>query len=289
MLRTSPAVSRRLFLLGTLASGAVPVAYALAAPYEAPSARAAGTLRPSASLGPLINIPQTWNNCGPAAVAEVLAYWGITRTQGAVQAALRVDGPVTGMTPYGVPAYARGVGLRALMGVGGSDRLIKLLVSAGLPAIVHQVVSLSDTVGHWRPIEAYDDRQGVFVTSDPYLGASYRIGYADFDWMWAQRAYSFFVLYPASRHAALAGAVAAAGWDKAAAYTRDLARVRAYQEDVIPTGAPASASAGYHYLALAWDAAQAGQSLAAARAYLRQATRAEANPIEVRWISAEIG
>jgi uncharacterized protein len=288
MTRTSPSVSRRLFLLGTLASGAVPLAYALVAPYGTGAAPAGAALRPAASLGPLINIPQTWNNCGPAAIAEVLAYWGIARTQGEVQATLRVDGPVVGMTPYGVRAYARSVGLRALMGVGGTDRLIKLLVAAGLPPIVHQVVSLSDSVGHWRPIESYDDQQGVFVTSDPYLGPNYRIGYAAFDQMWAQRAYSFVVLYPASRHAALAGALATAGWNKVAAYTHDLARVRAYQEDVTPTGAPASASSGYHYLALAWDSAQLGQS-SAARAYLQQAARAGANPIQVWWINAEIG
>jgi hypothetical protein len=260
----------------------------MAAPHGALAARAVATLRPAASLGPLINIPQTWNNCGPAAIAEVLAYWGISRTQGEVQAALRVDGPAVGMLPYGVPSYARSVGLRALSGVGGMESLVKRLVAAGLPVIVHQVVSLSDSVGHWRPVEAYDDRQGVFMTSDPYLGANYRIGYADFAQMWAQRGNAFIVLYPASRQAALSGAVAASGWNRTAAYTRDLARVRAYQEDVIPTGAPASASTGYYYLALAWDAAQLGQSTAA-RAYLRQATRAGANPIEVRWVGAEIG
>jgi hypothetical protein len=114
------------------------------------------------------------------------------------------------------------------------------------------------------------------------------MSYAEFAQIWAQRGYGFMVLYPASRQAALNAAVAAAGWNRTAAYTQDLARLRSYQEDALPAGAPASASSAYRYLGLAWDKAQLGRS-SAGRAYLQQATRAGANPVEVRWISAELG
>ncbi len=185
-------VSRGAFLLGAAAGGLGAIAGLPTAPRWASAAdrtSAGSAVRAAASLGPLINIPQTWNNCGPAAIAEVLAYWGISRTQSQVQAVLRVDGPSAGMTPYGVPTYARSVGLRALSGVGGTETLVKRLIAAGFPVIVHQVVSLSDLVGHWRPIEAYDDRQGIFTSSDPYLGPNHLIGYADFAQMWALRGY----------------------------------------------------------------------------------------------------
>src|SRR5207302_1738904 len=79
------------------------------------------------------------------------------------------------------------------------------------------------THGYLAPVEAYDDRQDIFVTSDPYLGPNYRIGYNNFAQLWALRGYSFFILYPASRQAALSAAMAAGGWNKAAAYTHDLA------------------------------------------------------------------
>jgi uncharacterized protein len=241
----------------------------------------------AASLGPLINIPQTWNNCGPAAIAEVLAYWGISRTQGQAQAALRVEGPVIGMTPYGVPTFARSVGLRTLAGVGGTEGLVKGLIAAGFPVIVHQLVSLTDTVGHWRPIEAFNDRQGIFTASDPYLGPNHAIDYADFARMWAQRDYAFFVLYPASRQAALSAVTRGARWNRTTAYTRDLALVRAGQLDVSPTGSPAGAAQGYRFLGMAWDAAQLGQA-STARSYLKQAAGVGANPIEMRWVSAAI-
>ncbi|MGH2347763.1 MAG: C39 family peptidase [Chloroflexota bacterium] len=249
--------------------------------------RAATSTRSAARLGPLINIPQTWNNCGPAAIAEVLAYWGISRTQGQVQAVLRVEGPVVGMTPYGVPTFARSVGLRTLAGVGGTEAMVKGLISAGFPVIVHQLVSLTDLVGHWRPIEAFDDRQGIFTASDPYLGPNHVIDYADFARMWAQRDYAFFVLYPASHQAALTTVLAASRWNRAAAYAKDLALVREGQLDVIPTGAPTGAAEGYRYLGMAWDAAHMGQA-STARSYLKQAAGAGANQIEMRWVSAAI-
>jgi hypothetical protein len=281
MTATVAAVCRRRFLVGLVGS-------MVAGPVLLRGgAHAAGVSRRAASLGPLINIPQTYNNCGPAAIAEVLAYWGISRTQGQAQAVLRVDGPVVGMTSYGVPSYARSLGLRTLMGVGGSETLVKKLVENRFPVIAHQVVSLADYTGHWRPVEAYDDAQGVFATSDPYLGPNYRLSYGTFAQLWAQRDYAFIVLYPASRQAALTATLSAAGWNKTAAYRQDLALLQAGRLDASPASAPAGASSAYRLLAQAWDEAQLGRA-AAVRAYLRQATQAGANPIEVRWIAAEI-
>jgi hypothetical protein len=72
---TVAAVCRRRFLLGLV--GSMVAGSALAR-----GAHAATLSRRAASLGPLINIPQTYNNCGPAAVAEVLAYWGFPRRKG---------------------------------------------------------------------------------------------------------------------------------------------------------------------------------------------------------------
>ena len=276
-------IRRGTFLLGTLAAGIVP----LAGVREAFAASTVVPTRSAANLGPLLYIPQTWNNCGPAAIAEVLAYWGIARTQADVQSVLRVDGSSIGMTPYGVPSYARRVGLRSTMGVGGTEVLAKSLVATGFPVIVHQVLSLSDPVGHWRPVQAFDDRQGMFATSDPYLGADYRIGYGDFAVMWARRGYAFILLYPASRQAVLTKILAASGWNKTAAYTRDLALLRANQLDVSPVASPQSAQAGYRYLGMAWDEAHLGRR-AAATTYLNLATRAGANQIEVGWIRDQI-
>ena len=148
-------VALGLCVVATLLAARAPLAHAQrTAARPGAGASTVAPSRASGALGPLMNIAQTWNNCGPASLAEVLAYWGISRTQGQIQAILRVDGPARGMTPYGVPGYARSLGMRALVGVGGTEALVKALISNGFPVIVSQQVSITYRIGHYRPIWA---------------------------------------------------------------------------------------------------------------------------------------
>jgi hypothetical protein len=130
-------------VMATLLAARAPLAHAQGTTALAGASGTVAPSRASGALGPLMNIVQTWNNCGPASLAEVLAYWGISRTQAQIQAVQRVDGPTRGMTPYGVPAYARSLGMRALVGVGGTEALVKALISNGFPVIVSQQVSIT--------------------------------------------------------------------------------------------------------------------------------------------------
>src|SRR5947208_16244010 len=117
--------------------------------------------------------------------------------------------------------------MRALVGVGGTQALVKAFISNGFPIIVSQQVSITNRIGHYRPIEAYGNRQGVFVASDPYLGAPYQITYADFARIWASSDRGFMVLYPPSRQAMVSAVLATAGWDRKRAYQHDLALAQA--------------------------------------------------------------
>jgi hypothetical protein len=107
----------------------------------------------AASLGPLETIVQSLNNCGPSSIAEVLAYWHIYRSEAQVAAVMRSDNSYWGMSPVYLPIYARSIGMRALVGYGGSERLVKLLIANGFPVIASQYVSYADPVRHYRPIE----------------------------------------------------------------------------------------------------------------------------------------
>ncbi len=184
--------------VGIIAAGGAPAG---AASHGTPPRRsvAVAPSGPAASVGDLAHIWQTYNNCGPASVAEVLSYWGVYRTQYQAQIVLRADNNPRGMWPYGVPGYARSVGVRALVGVAGTPRLVEALVSNGFPVIVNQAYSVTDSSRHYRPIQSYDDRQGVFVSSDPFGGAGYAITYADFNKIWAVANNRFIVLYPPSK------------------------------------------------------------------------------------------
>lgn len=242
--------------------------------------------RSTGHLGPLPTIVQTLNNCGPASIAEVLSYWGIQRTQWQVQAVVRADGGPYGMAPFGVPGYARSVGLQGMIGVGGTERLIKALISNGFPVITSQWVSVDDHIRHYRPIEAYDDRHGTFVSSDPYLGANHVVTYGDFAQMWAVSDERFLVLYPSSRQALLNAVLSSAGWNHTAAYRHDLS----WQQNRLrhlPADVPATVGRYYGYPSLAWDEMELG-NVTAARQVLHQAALHGASPVVIGWINQEI-
>jgi hypothetical protein len=269
-----------LILVGT----ALPAHAALDVPDASPSA----PLAPKSALGPLSFISQTMNNCGPSSVAEVLDFWGIHKTQGEVQAVLRADGNPFGMAPFGIPGYARGLGMATVMGAGGTDALVKALVAGGFPVIVSQWVSLSDHYGHYRPIEAYDDQRGVFVASDPYLGPNHAISYDEFDKIWASSNNRFYVIYPPAKQAQLNAIVAAQGWDPTAAYMSDVAIQQARLNGGQINGPQGwGFRRGYSALSMAWDNLQLGD-LAAAQRALDFAKAEGTSPIVTGWIATEM-
>ena len=158
------------------------------------------------SVGALIHTDQTLDNCGPAAIAEVLRYYGITKSQQALQGILRPGDP-TGMTTDVIAPYAASLGLRALVRPHGSDAEVKSLVRAGLPPIVEQTVSAADGQLHYRAIEGFDDRLGQFIAADTLLGPRHALSYAEFDRIWATTNREIVVLYPPAKQATLRAAL----------------------------------------------------------------------------------
>ena len=285
--------SRRIRLLAAITVAAGTVLSATPSSRAATPARAGAASvhvapsRAAASLGPLINIPQTWNNCGPTSVAEVLAYYGIVRSQYQTKAVLRADGNPYGMAPYGVPAYMRSLGMRALLSTDGSDRLLKALLANGFPVIVSQWVSLADHVGHYRPLQAYDDTARTFVSSDPYLGQGHTISYDEFDQIWRSTNRRFMVLYPPARQSLLAAVLANARWDAARAARNDLV----HQQGLLAGTVPDLTGYGSHrnyYLSIAWDDLIL-RHFSAARQALRTATEHGSSPVVAGWVAGEIG
>jgi predicted double-glycine peptidase len=240
----------------------------------------------SASLGPLETIVQTLNNCGPSSVAAVLAYWHIYRSEAQVAAVLRADNAYWGMSPVDLPVYARSLGLRALVGYGGSERLVKLLVANGFPVIASQYVSSSDSIRHYRPIEAYNDATGTFVSADPYLGAGHIISYSEFNAIWAESDYRFQVIYPPSLQTRLNAVLKAAGWNKTQAFT---GAIRWEEAQMKTTDFSSVGSWIWYngYVDVAYDQAQLGQ-YRQAQATLAKAARQGINPVMIGWVNGEI-
>ena len=97
--------------------------------------------------------------------------------------------------------------------------------------------------GTLAAIESFDDAQGVFTSSDPYLGPGHQISYGDFAQIWAPRGYTFLVLYPASRQASVSSVLAAAGCNRRQPTPR-IVRCCGPASWMQPGGAPAGALPG---------------------------------------------
>ncbi|MBV8296533.1 MAG: C39 family peptidase [Acidimicrobiia bacterium] len=166
-------------------------------------------------VGPLENIVQTVNNCGPASVAEVLHFWGIDRTQNELQSILRPDDPY-GMTTVNLPGYVQSLGMKVMIGTSGSQPLMKALLANGFPLIANQMVSVTDGTFHYRAIDGYDDSKSAFISSDPLLGPDYPIPYDQFDTVWLATGRTFIVIYPPAQDALLQSVLASNSWSPGA-------------------------------------------------------------------------
>jgi uncharacterized protein len=214
--------------LTLMAAGCVPVAWADDSSSSSASIAPAPQAPPLPSanrIGPLLFISQTLNNCGPASVAEVLDFYGLHKTQAQVAQVLRPSLPVYGMSLYGVPFYAESVGMQSIEAVGGTDVLLKALISNGIPVIVSDLVSKTENIRHFRPIDGYDDGGRYFIGSDPYLGPNHKISYADFDDLWKISNNRWVILYPPDKQP-LVDSVLTQYWNKSAALQAGLQRAQ---------------------------------------------------------------
>lgn len=159
------------------------------------------------SLGPMIHIDQTMDNCGPAAIAEVLRYYGVTHSQTELKNILRPNNPY-GMFVDPMAPYATSIGLRALVKTGATDAFLKALIRNGLPPIVEDTVSATDGALHYRALESYDEARGMFIAADTLLGPRHAIGYPEFDQIWKSTRNQIVVIYPSAKQAALNAALA---------------------------------------------------------------------------------
>jgi predicted double-glycine peptidase len=254
------------------------------------ASRSAATARvvskPAASLGPLETIVESLNKCGPSSVSAVLAYWHVYRSQEQVQAVLRADNSYWGMSPVDLPVYAQSLGMRALVGYGGTEKQVKLLIANGFPVIASQYVSLSDPIRHYRPIEAYNDRTQTFVSADRYLGAGHVISYAEFNAIWAESDYRFQVVYPPSRQAQLNAILRAAGWNKVGTYSGAI-RWEEAQMQTSELNVAGSWIWYNGYIDIAFDRAQIGQ-FKKANAALGAAARQGISPVLINWVRSDI-
>jgi hypothetical protein len=135
--------------------------------------------------------PQTYNNCGPASIAILLAYYDHWITQYTVNEQVHPGPSPCDIADY-MPQYQ--LQARAYRSPRPRDP-IRLLLANDIPVIVGQLLAVDDRIGHYRVIKGYDDVAQEFISDDPLqkMGPDYRIPYATFDRL---RTNSFVAVYP---------------------------------------------------------------------------------------------
>lgn len=148
-------------------------------------------------------IQQTFNNCGPANLTQVLNFYGNEITQAQVAEYLKPNPEDRNVSPWQIADYVneQTPGFNAIARSGGNIEMIKRFVAAGYPVVIEKGYELPESGwwGHYLTIFGYDDSLEEFYTQDSYLGpfdgSGSRISYDDIEEFWQQFNYTFYVVY----------------------------------------------------------------------------------------------
>ncbi len=150
--------------------------------FEPPPAPSPQPLPRRFSLPPARWIGQSYNNCGPASVAELLQYFGYEVDQRTTKARLRTDSADKNVTLDEISDYLRAdYGLESRVLVNGNLLTLKRLLAAGIPILVENWLHPDEDIGHVLLLRGYDDDQGVLIADDVYLGPNHTYPYSEFD------------------------------------------------------------------------------------------------------------
>ena len=181
------------------------------APEPTPISEATPTATPEPTVEPLPEIVrldgmgvirQTFNNCGPANLTQVLNYHQYDITQEEVRLVLKPNAEDRNVSPWQIADFVNDqTPYRAIARSNGNMEMIKQFVAAGLPVVVEKGYFLEESGwwGHYLTVFGYDDVKQEFLTQDSYLGpwdGSGRVAtYEDMEIFWQQFNYTFYVVY----------------------------------------------------------------------------------------------
>ncbi len=179
---------------------------------------------------------QTMNNCGPATLSMVFAYYGVDRSQQTIGDFLRPYQNPTGnnddksVSMDEMLAYAESAGFAAFHRVDGNLDTLRAFVSHNVPVVVQSLMTPTSDIGHFRIVTAYDDAQQRLVQTDPYLGPNLTDSYSEFQTMWQPFGYEYLVIVPKDK-AAVVESILGNNSTEAAAWQGLLARSQQEQAD----------------------------------------------------------
>jgi tetratricopeptide (TPR) repeat protein len=152
----------------------------------------------------VINIPehyfQTFNNCGPATLSMVLAFFDINRTQQQIGNELRPyqnsqgDNDDKSVTLTELAQKGEELGLVAYHRPAGNIELLKKFTANNIPVITRTWTKVDEDIGHYRVVKGFDEIEGVIIQDDSLQGKDLKFSYSDFNTMWEKFSYEYLVL-----------------------------------------------------------------------------------------------
>ncbi len=116
---------------------------------------------------------QKLNNCGPVTAKMALSLLGVNVTQAEAAAALKGSYPDRNVTTPELAAYLQANGFRTVRRWLITPVLVRRLVQANFPVILHQQQKLTDDIGHFRVAYGYTANSLLF--GDSMFGGKFRL------------------------------------------------------------------------------------------------------------------
>jgi hypothetical protein len=177
-------------------------------PTQVPVPTATPTLEPlpqRVQLSGMPRIQQTFNNCGPANLTQVLNWYGDETTQADAAGYLKPNAEDRNVSPWQLSDYVNEfTPLKSTVHAGGDLEMLKRFVAAGLPVVVEKGYEPNTTrstgwFGHYLTIFGYDEDAQTFDTMDSFLPVPEETGRADpydtIEYYWQHFNYNFYVVY----------------------------------------------------------------------------------------------
>jgi len=144
-------------------------------------------------------IKQLTNYCGPAVVSAVFKHFGREISQETVGKAV-YDPSSRATSGSDMLLFGQENGFAAYSWNSGIED-VKSKLAAGLPVIVLQQNSLTDTSGHYRVLTGYDDASSKFYAMDPYYDEITELSYPKCEQLWHPTGHWALIYVPPARDA----------------------------------------------------------------------------------------
>jgi tetratricopeptide (TPR) repeat protein len=149
------------------------------------------------------------NNCGPAALAMNLKFFGWQGDQFTISDVIK---PIRGDRNVNVEElqyYVRNYAgyLKTEFRVGGTIDRLKQILATGIPVMIEEGYTVDKNywpnddrwAGHYLLINGYDDAAGTFLTQDVFTGPDVDVKYPDLDKRWQSFNRVYILVYPAEK------------------------------------------------------------------------------------------